>query len=189
MNEMLEKLLKMLNDALKIVFVGIGEEKLADDGVGPYVISELLHFSNEKFLFINAGIDPMSRVDEIVDFKATHLVLLDTCTLNKPPGTVAIIERENIQEHVPISSHTIPIHVVIDLLLEKIPHLKVFMIGIVPESLEGFTELSFYKEDQYSLEERSENEDLPFFEFNLTPTIKKVADQIIDIIKEIIQKI
>ncbi|MEE9377250.1 MAG: hydrogenase maturation protease [Candidatus Lokiarchaeia archaeon] len=189
MIEILEKLLLILNDALKIVFVGIGEEKLADDGVGHYLISELLHFSNEKFLFINAGIDPMSRMDEIVDFKATHLVLLDTCTLNKPPGTVAIIERENIQEYVPISSHTIPIHVVIDLLLEKIPHLKVFMIGIVPKSLVGFTELNLYKEDEYSLEERSENEDLPFFEFNLTPIIQKVADQIIDIIKEIIQKI
>ncbi len=189
MIEILEKLLKILNDALKIAFVGIGEETLADDGVGPYVISELLHFSNEKFLFINAGIDLMSRIDEIVNFQASHLVLLDTCTLNRPPGTVAIIERENIKDTVAISTHTIPIQVIVDLLIEKIPHLKVFMIGIVPKSLVGFTELNLYKEDEYSLEERSENEDLPFFEFNLTPTIHKVADQIIDIIKEIIQKI
>ena len=189
MNEMLEKLLKILNDALKIVFVGIGEEKLADDGVGPYVISELLHFSNENFLFINAGIDPMSRIDEVVNFQASHLILIDTCTLNKPPGTVAIITRENIKDSVAISTHTIPIQVIVDLLINKLPNLKVFMIGIVPKSLVGFTELNLYKEDEYSLEERSENEDLPFFEFNLTPTIQKVADQIIDIIKEIIQKI
>ncbi|GAG55892.1 unnamed protein product [marine sediment metagenome] len=189
MNEILEKLLKILNDALKIVFVGIGEEKLADDGVGPYVISELLHLSNEKFLFINAGIDLMSRIDEIVDFKATHLVLLDTCTLNKPPGTVAIIERENIKEYVPISSHTIPIHVVIDLLLERLLGLNVFMIGFVPESIEGFTDLKLYKENEISLEERNENIDLPFFELHLTETIQKAANRIINLIKEIMQKI
>ena len=189
MKELLKKLLFKLRLAEKIVFIGIGEEKLSDDGVGPYIISELLNYSSGKYLFINAGIDPMSRIDDIIQFQPSHLVLIDTCTLNKPSGTVAIIERENIKESVPISSHTIPIHIVVDLLIEKLSDLEVFMIGIVPESLEGFSELNLYKEDEFSLEERSEKEDLPFFEFNLTETIQKVADQMIDIIKEIIKKI
>jgi hydrogenase maturation protease len=187
MKEMLEKLLLKLKDATKVVFMGIGEEKLSDDAVGVYIISELLKYSNEKYLFINAGIDPMNRIDDVIEFQAAHLVLLDTCTLSKPPGTVAIIERENIKEYVPISSHTIPIHIVIDLIIEKLPNLQVFMIGIVPESLEGFSQLILYKENEISLEDRNENEDLPFFEFNLTETIHKVADEIIKIIKKIIQ--
>ena len=189
MKQMLEQLLAKLKGAVKVVFMGIGEEKLSDDGVGPYIISELLLYSKDKFLFINAGVTPMSRIDEIVDFQASHLILLDTCTLKKPPGTVAIIERDNIKEFVPISTHTIPLHIIIDLLLDKLPGLNVFMIGFVPESLEGFTELSFYKEDEFSLEERNENQDLPFFEFHLSETIKNAANQIITIIKEIIQKI
>jgi hydrogenase maturation protease len=189
MKDFLEKLLNKLNGALKIVFMGVGEEKLSDDAVGIYLISELLEFSNEKFLFINAGVDPMSRIEDIVQFRTTHLVILDTCTLNKPPGTVAIIERENIHEYVPISSHTIPIHIVIDLLNEKLPDLNTFMIGFVPESLEGFSQLSLYKEKELSLEEKSEHEDLPFFEINLTETLQKSADQIIRIIKEIIQRL
>lgn len=186
---MLEKLLLKLKDATKVVFMGIGEEKLNDDGFGPYIISELLDYSNEKYLFINAGIDPMSRIDEVIDFQTSHLFLLDTCTLNKPPGTVAIIERENIKEHVSISTHTIPVHIVVDLVIERLPDLTVFMIGIVPESLEGFSELNLYKEDEITLEERNENIDLPFFEFNLTNTIKKAANQIINILKEIMQQI
>lgn len=189
MDEMFENVLKRLNAAAKIVYMGIGEEKLSDDGVGPYIISELLNYSNERFLFINAGIDPMSRVDEIIEFKASHLVLLDTCTLHKPPGTVAIIERVNIKEYVPISTHTIPVHIVVDLILEKLPDLKVFMIGIVPESLVGFTELTFYKEGEFTLDERNENQDLPFFAFHLSETIQKAANQIILMIKEINQKI
>lgn len=189
MKEFQSKLIKKLKDAQKLVFLGIGEEKLSDDGVGPYIVSELLNYSNGKFLFINAGIDPMSRIDDIIEFKPSNLVLIDTCTLKKPPGTVAIIERENIKASVPISSHTIPIHIFIDLLVEKLPDLNVFMIGIVPESLDGFTELKLYKENEYSLEERNMNEDIPFFEFNLTKIIQKVADEIILIIKELIKKI
>jgi len=189
MRKMFKRLFSKLVGAKKVVFMGIGEEKLSDDGVGPYIISELLSYSNEKFLFINAGVTPMSRIDEIIEFQASHLVLLDTCTLNKPPGTIAIIERDNIKEYVPISTHTIPLHIVIDLLIDKIPDLNVFMIGLVPESLEGFTELTFYKEDEFSLDDRNENQDLPFFELHLSQTIQKAANQIILIIKEIMQKI
>ncbi len=189
MNEMFENVLKRLNGAAKTVYMGIGEVKLSDDGVGPYIISKLLNYSNEKFLFINAAINPMSRIDDVVKFNASHLVLLDTCTLHKPPGTVAIIELENIKEYVPISSHTIPVHIVVDLILEKLPDLKVFMIGIVPESLVGFTEVTFYEEGEFSLKERNENQDLPFFAFHLSETIQKAANQIIQIIKEIIQRI
>ena len=189
MKEMLEKLLTRLNDATKIVFVGIGEEKLSDDGVGPYIITELLNYSNERFLFINANIDPMARIDQIIEFNPSHLVILDTCTLSGPPGTVAILERENICNYVPISTHTIPIHIVVDLIVERLPSLSAFMIGIVPESLEGFTELTLYKSDEFTIEDKSENEDLPFFNIQLTDTIKKVADDLITIIKKIIKKI
>ncbi|MFX1297150.1 MAG: hydrogenase maturation protease [Promethearchaeota archaeon] len=189
MNELYEKLLTKLTNAKKIVFMGIGEEKLSDDAVGVYIISELLEYSNEKVLFINAATDPMDRIDEIIEFNPTHLILLDTCTLNEPPGTVTILERDNIQEYVPISTHTIPIHIVIDIIIEKLPSLIVFMIGFVPESLNGFTELQLYKEKEFSLEERSENKDLPFFELNLTKKIQKVADQVIEIIKKIIRNL
>ncbi|MFX0029552.1 MAG: hydrogenase maturation protease [Candidatus Hermodarchaeota archaeon] len=186
MKELLHKILNRLEGAKKVVFMGIGEEKLSDDGVGPYIISEFLTASNEKFLFINAAIDPMNRLDEIINFQTSHLIILDTCTLKKPPGTIAIIERQNIHESVPISSHTIPIHIVIDLLAEKLPDIKVFMIGFVPESLEGFSQLTLYKENEITLEERSENEDIPFFDINLSDTVQKAADEVIMIIKEII---
>ncbi|MFX1390503.1 MAG: hydrogenase maturation protease [Promethearchaeota archaeon] len=189
MTELKLRIIKKLQDARKLVFMGVGEEKLSDDGVGPYIVSELLKYSDGKFLFINAGIDPMSRIDEIIEFQASNLILIDTCTLKKPAGTIAIIERKDIKESVPISSHTIPIHIFIDLLIEKLPDLNIFMIGIVPKSLEGFEELKLYKDDQYSLEEKTMNVDIPFFEFNLTKTIQKVADKIILIIKEIIREI
>ena len=183
MKDLHDKLLKRLKNHSRIVFMGVGEEKLSDDGVGPYIVSELLSYSDECFLFINGATDPMLRMDEVIQFNPSHLVLIDTCTLNAEPGTVALIERENIKELVPISSHTIPLNIVIDLMIEELPRLDVFMIGIVPESLEGFVELRQYKQGELSLEDLNENVDLPFFEINLTPKIEKVAHKIIELIK------
>ncbi|MHA1670633.1 MAG: hydrogenase maturation protease [Promethearchaeota archaeon] len=188
MNDFYLKLSNRLSDASKIVFMGIGEEKLTDDGVGPYIISELLPHANENVLFINGGIDPMSRVEDIISFTPSHLVLIDTCTLNGPPGTVAILAREDINDYVPISTHTIPVHIVIDLITKKLPDLNVFMIGIVPENLEGIMELNQYGEGAISLEEFSKNIDLPFFQINLTKTIQYVADQLIIMIKKLMDK-
>ena len=189
MENLYEKLLKRLIGVKNIVFMGIGEEKLSDDGVGPYIISELLDYSSKKILFINAGTDPMARIDDVVTFKPTYLILIDTCTVIKPPGMVTILERESIKEYVPISTHTIPVHIVIDLVVEKLPELNVFMIGFVPESLEGFNELKLYKQDDLTLEERSNNIDLPFFEINLTKTLKTEADKLIEIIKKLIDSL
>ena len=182
-----ETLKHRLNGAKKVVFMGIGEEKLRDDGVGPYIISKLLSYSDKRVIFINAGIDPMARIDDVINFEPSHLILIDTCTLNKPPGTVAILERANICDYVPISTHTIPVHIVIDLIVEKLPDLNVFMIGFVPKSFEGFTELKLYKKDELSLEDRSNNIDLPFFEPQLTKMIEKEADKLIKIIKKLIK--
>ncbi|MFX0177842.1 MAG: hydrogenase maturation protease [Candidatus Hodarchaeota archaeon] len=192
MMDLYNNLLRRLKKVNKIVFMGIGEEKLTDDGVGPYIISELLISFNmknplkEKFLFINAGTDPMVRVEDIVRFKPSHLILLDTCTLNKPPGTIALIERENISEYVSISSHTIPIHIVIDLLLAKVPNIQVIMIGFVPESLEGFKDLKLYQGDKINFEDLGKEIELPFFEINLTEKIQQSALQVIDLIKKLI---
>ena len=189
MKDLFNKLLERLKGANKIVFMGIGEEKLTDDGVGPYIISELLHLNSDRFLFINAAVDPMPRMDEIISFNPSYLVIIDTCTLSADPGTVAILERENIKDYVPISSHAIPVFVVVDLIIEKLPNLQTFMIGIVPESLEGFTELRLFQKNDVLLNELNESEDLPFFDIQLTETIKKVGDELIQIIKEIIQRL
>lgn len=195
MNDLFQKLESYLKDAYKIVFMGIGEEKLTDDGVGPFIISELLIYFKmvnplkEKFLFVNAGTDPVARIEEVINFNPSHLIIIDTCTLNKPPGTVAIIERGDISEYVPISSHTIPIHIVIDLILKKVPDMQVIMIGFVPESLEGFKDLKLYGGDEINFDDLGKNIDLPFFKLNLTNKIQKAALQVIEIIKKLVKKL
>ena len=153
MKELLKKILAQINGATKIVFLGLGEARLTDDAVGPYIITQFLEHNSDKYLFINGGIDPMARIDEIIAFSPSHLILIDTCTYNASPGTVVFLNRDNLSEYVPISSHTIPIHIVLDLIANKIPELKIFMIGIVPESLEGFDEWYLFKRGELTIDE------------------------------------
>jgi len=189
MEEFLIKLASETMDATKIAIIGIGEEKLTDDGIGPYIITKLLKYNNEKLLIMNCGIDMMARMDEIITFDPSHMILIDTCTYNGPPGTVVILKRKDISDLVPISSHTIPIHIVIDLIHEKIPNLQTLMIGIVPESLAGFDELHIFERGKYSIDELNNNIDLPFFDIKLTKTIQAVADNLISILTKLIEKI
>jgi hydrogenase maturation protease len=189
MEQLFQKLKERLKNAKKILFLGIGENKMTDDAIGPYIITELLDLNNERFLFINAGIDPLARVDEIITFQPTHIVILDTCTLDKEPGTVAIIERANMADLVPISTHTMPIHLVIDYILEKLSEVDIFMLGFVPQNIDGFTSLEMYGAGKYSMEELNENEDLPFFGFQLTETLQTTADKVIKLIKKLLKKI
>jgi len=55
-------------------------------------------------------------------------------------------------------------------------------------AFEGFTEFILYKENEITIEVRSNNIDLPFNNIQLTEKIQKVADEIIVFIKELIQK-
>ncbi len=189
MEELFDKLIIRLKNAERIVFLGIGEEKLQDDGVGPYIITQLLDKNNKKFLFLNAGVDPISRINDIINFNPSVLIILDTCNFKEKPGTVVIIERNNMESLVPISSHTVPIHVIIDYLLTKIDPLDVFMIGFVPKSMDGFTELVLYKNGELTVDELNNNEDLPFFQFQLTEILKETADRVVKIIKKLIKHI
>ncbi len=189
MDDLFQKLLDETINAKKIAIVGIGEEKLTDDAVGPYIITQLLHYNNHKFLIINCGIDMMNRMDEIIDFNPSHLILIDTCTFYGPPGTVVILKRNDLANYVPICSHTIPIHIVIDLIIEKLPQVNAFMIGIVPESLAGFDELQIYECGKYTIDELNENPNLPFFDIKLSKTIQDVAHNLIKVIGNLIEKI
>jgi len=187
--ELEKKIIEKLTDAKKIAFLGIGEDKLRDDGVGPYVITQLIQNNSEKVKFINGRTTPEERMSDIQEFSPSHIVLIDTCTLNKPPGTVTILEKEDMFKYVPISSHTIPIPIFINILEERLEGVITFMIGIVPKSIDLSDPLIPYKENEIALDDYDEDPDLPYFEFKLTEEVQGAADSIVNMIKKLLEKL
>ena len=187
--ELEKKIIKKLAGAEKIVFLGIGEDKLRDDGVGPYIITQLIENNSDNVKFINGRTTPEERISEIQEFSPSHIVLIDTCTLNKPAGTVAILEKEDMYKYVPISSHTIPIPIFINILEEKLKSVIVFMIGIVPKSIDLSDPLVPYKENEIALDDYDEDPNLPYFEFKLTEEVQNAADSVVNMIKMILENL
>lgn len=184
-----EKILNKLKDAKKIIFLGIGEDKLRDDGVGPFIITQLIENTKSNVKYINARTTPEERMDDIISFSPTDIILIDTCALNKPPGTVAILENEDILKYVPISSHTIPIPVFINILENKLSDIKIFMIGIVPKSIDLSEPLIPYREGDISLDDYDLNPDLPYFKFQLSKEVQTAAEFVIKIIINVLNKL
>lgn len=186
MEDLEQRLTERVKGASKIVVVGIGEDKLRDDGVGPFIITQLKKNNKEFVKIINGRTTPDERMSDIIDFNPSHVILIDTCTLNKPSGTIAILEDENILNYISISSHTLPIPVFISILEEKIKGVCVFLIGIVPKVIDLSDPLVPYKEEEITLDDYDDNPDLPYFEFQLSKEVKNAANIVIETLNKVL---
>lgn len=181
------KILDLVEKAEKILFLGIGEVNLRDDGFGPYITAYFSTKSLDNFLFINGATTPELRKDEILDFKSDLMILVDTCDSGDPPGTLILANEKKLVNYLPISSHTLPIQLFIASLKSDLPNLQTYLLGVNPVSLVGKEERFHYKPDKYDLDDFERDPNLPFFEINLTPEIQGIADKIIKFLEELLK--
>ncbi|MHA1728366.1 MAG: hydrogenase maturation protease [Promethearchaeota archaeon] len=182
------ELKKILQSFHKILVLGIGEVNMRDDGFGPYITVFFTSNkeSNERVHFINGKTTPEIRKQEIIQFKPDLMLLIDTCKSGDAPGTLILAKESELVNYLPISSHTLPVQIFIKVLKEDIPDLKTYLLGVNPVSMESAEERYPYNPEKYSLDDYEEDPNLPFFKINLTPKIKKIADETIKLLKEIL---
>ena len=136
--------LDLLQEVLKqkTCFVGIGNKLRGDDGFGPYLIERLrgkLLFPEEELLTVEDVPEnyafPISRKD------AVNVIFIDAVILDAPPGTVIfgpLADFEKIGEIA--STHKLSLRLTARVIEET--GKKVFLLGIVPVSMEFGQELS-----------------------------------------------
>ncbi len=187
---------QLIHSTNRVLFLGIGENRMSDDGFGQYVSFHLRQLVKKmkipkKVKIINGKTDYVERKNEIFEFRPDILLLLDTCqpnnSLQVTPGILQLHDESDFINWLPLSSHVLPIPVFISELKFSLPNLKSALIGIVPVSTDYTEEVLQYKPDIYSLDDYESDPDLPFYEFNLTPKIQKIADQLVDYLLEILK--
>lgn len=188
---------KILKSNERILFLGIGENRMGDDGFGPYVSHKLLvqienHFIKSHVKIINGKTNYVDRKSEIIKFNPNLLVILDTCQPNDNtteiiPSKLVIGKEEELVNWLPLSSHVLPIPVFISELKVVLPELQSLLIGVIPVSTEHTEEVLQYKPEFYTLDDYENNPDLPFYEFNLSPKIQKTADDLVNFLLEILE--
>jgi len=116
-----------------VLIVGIGNRLRGDDGVGPEIIERLKNSSPTLLLF-DVGETPENYLEKIIKEKPNTIVLIDAVDLGAPPGTIKIIEKDDIRNE-SFSTHNMSLKLVVKY-LQKETSADVFLLGIQPKTTE-----------------------------------------------------
>ena len=65
--------------------------------------------------------------------------------------------------------------------------MKAHLLGVNPVAMEGQIQRKPYMPDKYTIDDYDADPDLPFYEINLTPEIREVGDELIEILIEVLE--
>ncbi len=165
-------MIDFLKDYEKLIIMGIGNELKYDDGVGPFIISELNKLNlNDNVLLINAQTVPENFTGKIRLENPSHIILIDACLMGLAPGEFKTVNEDEFA-NIGISTHSMSLSYFVKFL----NHDNVLFIGIEPHSMELI--------DQDSLGVLGA--DLMDFNGSLTENVEKSAIEIINLLGELL---
>ncbi|MCW4022494.1 MAG: hydrogenase 3 maturation endopeptidase HyCI [archaeon] len=130
-----ESLKQWLTGAKKVVVAGVGNPFRKDDNVGVKIVQELKTKVSNKVFLIEAETIPESYMQKIVDFKPTHVLLVDAGIINQPVGTAMLAHPEQLMRKTSISTHTLPLRIFCDYITQT-AHAKLALLIIQPMNVD-----------------------------------------------------
>ena len=124
-----------LKKSSRIAILGVGSEFRGDDAAGLLVIHQIKKKSKTKVIKIFEGATaPENLTGEIIKFKPNHILIIDSANFCKIPGTIKILDSDQI-EGVSFSTHQLPLKMMVTY-LEKSAGCEVTVIGIQPKKID-----------------------------------------------------
>jgi hydrogenase 3 maturation protease len=111
------------------ILMGVGNEMLGDDGVGPYIAE---HFTAPGWQSLSCGTAPENFTSVVRRAKADLVVIIDAAEMDLPPGTARLIREEDIED-VSIGTHQQSLSLLMAYMRDFVG--GVILIGIQPESV------------------------------------------------------
>ena len=128
---------------ISIAVVGIGNNLLQDDGVGIHALQHFeSHHSSEDVECLDAGTVGLAMMNRLSNLDG--LVAVDAMRLGKPPGTITILQGEDMDAHLRNhhgSVHELGLSDILDALrlCDDLPPNRA-LVGIEPENMDWGTE-------------------------------------------------
>ena len=125
----------------KVVIAGIGNPIRMDDFVGVKIIQDLQGRLPANVSLIECETVPESFMDEIAEFKPTHVLLIDAAVMQLKPGDMRLFDAEKVTSFPAISTHMLPLRVFCEY-ITKMSGAKIALLLIEPcntEFGEGLT--------------------------------------------------
>jgi hydrogenase 3 maturation protease len=126
----------------KTAILGIGSYLRGDDAAGIVACEEIKkHIGKSPKLKVMIGATaPENLTGEIINFKPSHLIIIDSANLNLEPGEIKIINPLEI-EGSSFSTHSLPLKVMIDY-LRMFFECEFIFVGIQPKNIDMGNKLS-----------------------------------------------
>jgi hydrogenase 3 maturation protease len=124
------RLTTAFSQAPKVAILGIGNDLKADDGVGPYVINQLLSHTPSNVELINASTVPENFLSHLIDSHPDLILLIDAALMQTEPGTIQLIDKDTIGG-IAFSSHSLPLTFFIEYIENNITT-TILILGIQP---------------------------------------------------------
>jgi hydrogenase 3 maturation protease len=130
-----ENLKTWLSGATSVVVAGIGNAIRFDDFVGVKIIQDLTGKVSSKVHLIECETVPESFMDEIVELKPSHVLLIDAAVLGLKPGDVRLYDVETVVNIPSISTHTLPIRIFCEY-IKQMTKTKIALLLVQPVNVE-----------------------------------------------------
>jgi len=133
-----EELSAWLEGAVSVVVAGIGNSIRKDDNIGVKIVEDLRGKVPGTVHLIECETAPESFVDEIVEKRPSHVLLIDAAILGLAPGESHLYDPEEVMGVPNISTHALPLRVFCDYVRE-LTGAKIALVLIEPKET-GFGE-------------------------------------------------
>ncbi len=130
-----DALKKWFATAEKVVVAGIGNPIRRDDFVGVKIVQELKGKVPKKVFLIECETVPESFIENIVDFKPSHVLLVDAAILGLKSGDTRLVFPEQVTDFPAITTHVLPLRIFCEF-ITKMTVAKIALLLIEPENTE-----------------------------------------------------
>ena len=137
-----KELKKWLLGTEKVVIAGIGNPIRMDDFVGVKIVQDLRGKVSDRVYLIECETVPESFIQEIVDFKPTHILLIDAAILGFKPGESRLVNPEQLTNFPALSTHILPLRIFCEY-LTRIAKAKIASLLIEPKQTDFGEGLTF----------------------------------------------
>lgn len=122
------------------MILGIGNDMRGDDGLGSILAQKLSILENENITVFDGKTVPENFTGAIKKEIPSHIILLDAVEMNKPPGHIKLVSKEEIANY-SISTHAMPLSFLIKYLESTTPA-EIMLMGIQPDNMDLICEIS-----------------------------------------------
>lgn len=104
------KLQNWFSNAQRVVIAGIGNPLRKDDSIGIEIVRKLRNRVPKTVFLIECETVPENYIDQITEFKPTHILIVDAAYLYQRPGASELIDPEQMTGNT-VSTHALPLQI------------------------------------------------------------------------------